>query len=264
MPLLTQRIGATLKGRTTVRTVTRLRPRAPRRAFTLIELLVVIAVIALLIGLLLPALSKARDAARQTQCLASHKSLLAAFAVYANDHDDFLPPVNWGVDTGSRGPGWLYEGNPSTVFDAGLGVSTGTVWPYLGGDPGQLNLKLASVFRCPSHKGPYRGTGRLTSYLASGAVQGWGRSPFGMRSSRFLPSSVVLWEADEDGVNDANWNDGASFPFEGVGRNHAGGRGSTVGLVDGAAYWLTRIEFDSEINRFPGKLWCAPDRQDGR
>jgi len=47
-----------------------------RRAFTLIELLVVISIIALLIAILLPALSSARTAARNSQCLASTRSMV--------------------------------------------------------------------------------------------------------------------------------------------------------------------------------------------
>lgn len=124
------------------------------RGFTLLELLVVLSIIALLIAILLPALGKATESARRTQCLSNNRGLNMAWQAYPADNKGALvnpsnnDETHWIVAPGRT----LSDGTVISSVEQGL--VAGAFWDVIQSIEG---------FKCPNDDSGYE----TTSYTIS-------------------------------------------------------------------------------------------------
>ena len=108
--------------------------------FTLIELLFVIAIIAILAAILFPVFGRAREKARQTQCLSNLKQIATALLMYAQDHQEKFPPAaTWVVATAQTGK--VLDCPSSSI----VGKASAPDYVYIAGELGGHGTFLAGL-----------------------------------------------------------------------------------------------------------------------
>jgi prepilin-type N-terminal cleavage/methylation domain-containing protein len=239
------------------------------RAFTLLELLVVIAVIAILAALLLPGLNKAKNQSARTADISNLRQVMLAVHVYTDDNQDIMPWPNWDYGSvmpdGVARPGWLYTINAATSGPAAFNGQAGLLWDSLHG---------GKVLLCPmdnpvqlygkSDGTTEQRTQQLSTYIMNGAVigfrSGYRSNAVPVKVTQMLPTDCILFEADER--TSFAYNDGSSWPTEGVTTRHS--NGATWAAADGSSGYI-RDDYWQSLVVFPGKnsLWCYPFATNG-
>ena len=192
--------------------------RDSRGAFTLVELLVVIGIISILVGILLPAMSRAREAANKTKCLANLRTLGQASVMYAN-----------------VSKGWLPNMNPAnTVNDA---AATAEVLIALNRD----HIRAAATFHCPSDQDAIPAKIETAEYNMPNSARTsyefysvWWMPEFGPKITK-VKDAPIAWDLD------------GGRPLIRY-QNH-GRKGGNVVFSDGHGEWQPREQWDD--NNWP-------------
>ncbi len=220
----------------------------PARAFTLIELLVVITIVSVMISILIPSLSKAREQAKTTQCLANQRQIAMGLPLYAADNQGLFPAkYNDDGATPSANTGFM------DFSIAAIRFYTVGDWPTFtyNATSGQYSMsapsKGPSLFLCPNNVNPsslWGGPWRTSYGFNCDARGGWARQLHQYKIKFYdapRPSSKAMG-MDFAGtyIRTDKYNSGISTNFS-FGGSYVPGIGAYGATASGT--WIAQGEF---------------------
>jgi prepilin-type N-terminal cleavage/methylation domain-containing protein/prepilin-type processing-associated H-X9-DG protein len=172
--------------------------RAHQGGFTLIELLVVIAIIAILAAMLLPALAVAKARAKTINCVNSNKQIGLAFVMYAQDNNDYLPPLNTGYWPAYTSIWWFQ------VLDTGRYLTSTSVSNNIWRCPAVMDEDISPAVTgfygspCEGY-GPLEGN-TITAGIIRYGLNSDGKTPLGSLTLAQIKRASQLWLMGDVGV----------------------------------------------------------------
>ncbi len=163
-------------------------------AFTLIELLVVIAIIAILAAMLMPALQRAREAARQTSCSSNMRQIGQIFTMYQLNWNGYSPATR--APDGSANPLQADEDDLTIIHEMYYPSIEFLICPSATPQPpDRVNFYHMSYFHSRAG-GLWTGDGYAWNPNGEYSFSDNLKTPINFSSVTFPRSSATMWVAE--------------------------------------------------------------------